>query len=930
MLSMSCEHPDIKEFIEAKTNLDKITHANMSVRFNDEFLKDAEEKKMHKQKFTVHSSAGDYDIEKEIDASAIVDKIAECNWDMGEPGMLFWDRVEKWNLLSNNKDFRFAGVNPCVSGDTPILTDKGYLPIKDLVGKEVNVWNGYEFSSVSPRITGHDQPMCLIKFSDGSELNCTTYHKFILKDGTRVEANSLKVGDKLVKCNFPAIEGKENIEEREAYTSGFFVGDGSESTDRNRKYIRLYDEKRELIDFLNHEKSVYCPSFGGEALTLQKSNFYNKNFVPDAKYSIKTRLDWLAGYIDSDGTLLSDDGGIAISSVNREVLMRAKKMLNTLGCNAWVSIMRPEGNRMLPVNDGTGTKKEYHCQESYRLIICASNVKRLMDLGLNTHRVKLIANPNRDASRFITVTEIADAGICDTVYCFNEPKNHSGIFNGVITAQCAEEPLPRGGSCLLGSMNLAEYVSNETFNYNQYFNDVKIAIKALNAVLFEGLPLHPLEVQRNTVSEWRQVGLGNMGLADALINLGIKYGSDKAVAFSEKAGSTMINAAVQASAELVDSHGTFPKMKSLDGKQSVLKTEFAKENLTEETVDVVMQHGGIANSQLLTTAPTGTLSTMLGISGGIEPIFANSYERTTKSLHGEDVKYKVYTTIVKEYMEKHGLTEEEQLPDFFVTARELDPNQRIKMQAAWQQYIDASISSTVNLPEKTTVDDIRDIYMNAWRAGLKGITVFRENCRRIAILNTTPKKEEEKKTEPETNQEVVKQKVVPEKINNQVIGKKRRLTTGCGSLHCMAFFDPVTGELKETFLSKGSDGGCNNFMNGLSRMISIAARSNVSIYDIVDQMKSTGVCPSYATRRATKKDTSPGSCCPMAVGNALLDMYKEVQLELKTKSVSTYTKVYEQLKDTEENGDICPECGEKLIHEGGCNICKNCGWSKCL
>ena len=371
-------------------------------------------------------------------------------------------------------------------------------------------------------------------------------------------------------------------------------------------------------------------------------------------------------------------------------------------------------------------------------------------------------------------------------------------------------------------------------------------------------------------------------------------------------------------------------MKSLDGKQSVLKTEFAKENLTEETVDVVVQHGGIANSQLLTTAPTGTLSTMLGISGGIEPIFANSYERTTKSLHGEDVKYKVYTKIVKEYMEKHGLTEEEQLPDFFVTARELDPNQRIKMQAAWQQYIDASISSTVNLPEKTTVDDIRDIYMNAWRAGLKGITVFRENCRRIAILNTTPKKEEEKKVEPETNQEVVKQKVVPEKINNQVIGKKRRLTTGCGSLHCMAFFDPVTGELKETFLSKGSDGGCNNFMNGLSRMISIAARSNVSIYDIVDQMKSTGVCPSYATRRATKKDTSPGSCCPMAVGNALLDMYKEVQLELKTKSVSTYTKVYEQLKDTEENGDICPECGEKLIHEGGCNICKNCGWSKCL
>ena len=162
--------------------------------------------------------------------------------------------------------------------------------------------------------------------------------------------------------------------------------------------------------------------------------------------------------------------------------------------------------------------------------------------------------------------------------------------------------------------------------------------------------------------------------------------------------------------------------------------------------------------------------------------------------------------------------------------------------------------------------------------------------------------------------------------------------TGCGSLHCLAFFDPQTGALLETYLSKGSTGGCNNFMIGLSRMISISARAGIDIYTIVDQLNSTGACPSYSVRRATRGDTSRGSCCPMAVGNALLDMYNEVQKELKqTASVShgavperkTPVKARAEKKVT-ASGMLCPQCGEPLAFEGGCNTCKNCGWSKCM
>ena len=150
--------------------------------------------------------------------------------------------------------------------------------------------------------------------------------------------------------------------------------------------------------------------------------------------------------------------------------------------------------------------------------------------------------------------------------------------------------------------------------------------------------------------------------------------------------------------------------------------------------------------------------------------------------------------------------------------------------------------------------------------------------------------------------------------DNDAIGFKRKLMTGCGSLHCTAFFDVNTGELVETYLSKGSTGGCNNFMVGLSRMISMASRAGVSIQDIVDQLMSTGSCPSYASRSATKHDTSKGSCCPMAVANALLEMRDEMQGKSVTKSEVT---------------NPCPQCGAELEFQGGCNVCKSCGWTKC-
>lgn len=485
------------------------------------------------------------------------------------------------------------------------------------------------------------------------------------------------------------------------------------------------------------------------------------------------------------------------------------------------------------------------------------------------------------------------------------------------TNPCAEEPLPAGGSCLLGSINLAEFACDTGFDFESFKHCVKSSVIALNEVLDEGLPLHPLKEQRESVYDWRQIGLGIFGLADLLIKLGIKYGSPEAIDLCDMIGHTMADMAIKTSAVLAKEYGVYPKY-----KPEVEQSAFYSKNALGETKELV-ESFGLRNSQLLTIAPTGSLSTMLGVSGGIEPIFANYYTRKTESLKGHDEYYKVYTPIVKEYIDKHGLKDDSELPDYFVTAQTLDYKNRIYMQSIWQSHIDASISSTVNVPNDFTVEQVEDLYMTAWESGLKGVTIFRDGCKRAGIL--TIKENTEDTVEKPHNLE----RGMIIKADDNCIGKKRTLRTGCGTLHCEAFFDPDNGQLLETYFSKGSSGGCNNFMIGLSRMISLAARGGIDVYSIVDQLKSSGTCPSYAVRTATKHDTSKGSSCPVAIGNALLEMYEEMMDEVGFLDIEEKELEVAAPKIMPVSKAKCPQCGGELVFEGGCNTCKNCGWSKC-
>lgn len=482
---------------------------------------------------------------------------------------------------------------------------------------------------------------------------------------------------------------------------------------------------------------------------------------------------------------------------------------------------------------------------------------------------------------------------------------------------CAEEPLPAGGSCLLGALNLSEFVENPftpqaAFNIPEFKHAIRIAIRALNNVLDEGLKLHPLDEQILTVNDWRQIGLGIMGFADMLLKMGCQYDSARALNIIDMVGKTLVNTGLEESALLAMDIESFPKCENKKLLASTFIQVLKNSNVIEEnTINLIRQHG-LRNSQLFTIAPTGSISTMLGVSGGVEPIFATHYTRKTESLHGEDVFYKVYTPIIQKMIDMELIHEEN--VDNIATAQNIDPFDRVTIQATWQKYIDASISSTVNVTNDTTVETIRDLYQAAWEEGCKGLTIYRAGCKKEGVLVVDKPKEQ-------TTENTIHIPITDTSIDN-CVAYGTQLTTGCGSLWMSVYFHKKTGQLCHIFLDKGSQGGCNSFMVGLSRMISYAGKLGGTVEGICDQLNSVPACPSYTVRNAVKGDTSSGKCCPSAIGRALVELNQRYIADHNEMSTG-------ELKPEEVTVSNCPECGAKLNFTGGCNSCPECGYTKC-
>jgi ribonucleotide reductase alpha subunit len=379
----------------------------------------------------------------------------------GEPfGLINRNNIQRYGRMGEEYPDTAIGTNPCVSADTLVLTKDGHIRIDSLCGKTTSIWNGFEWSSVTPQVTGFNQHMVTVELSSGQKITCTDYHKFIVSIGysgkTReVRAIDLHAGDKLVKHNYPVIEGLDD--EESAYTQGFLSGDGMDGY----SHLVLYGEKYKCKDRMKLRKIGNYDSKQDRTSVYFNFTPKPKSFVP-FNWKVKSRLDWFAGLIDSDGVVLKE-GGIQIASVDKSFLLKVQLMLSTTGVSSKVSLLNNSGYKSMP--DGKGGKKEYLCQTSYRLLVGSVEMQFLIGLGLYCNRAKITGfNPQRNAGQFVRVVGVIESGFSEKVYCFNEPLRHFGVFNGILTGQCGEAVLEKKEPCNLQEIALMNIESQEEFN----------------------------------------------------------------------------------------------------------------------------------------------------------------------------------------------------------------------------------------------------------------------------------------------------------------------------------------------------------------------------------------------------------------------------------------------------------------------------------
>lgn len=703
MLSIHINHPDSILFAEEKQDLTKLTGANTSIIFSDEFMQATEGKSTicgkydFIQRFPVDIPLENFSLDfddleydktypckyfdgkvnktgyvRKIDAKKAWNKITEYARNTAEPGIIFEDNWYQWGTDGIYEQYKPVTTNPCFSGDTPVLTDNGYFRIDSLVGKKVNVWNGKQWSEVEPQITNHNQEMLKITLSDGSVYRCTKYHNWPVWNGYEqmTQAQYLSVGDKLSKFNLPnAIEGTKELSTEIMYTRGFYCGDGTS----NRANIRLYGEKIELSQYMEGKLSINSEGFQNnikyiDFKTTEKE--LSKTFIPDCSFTIKSRLDWLAGLIDADGCVDNQDGGgsCQIGSNNFEFLNELRLMLTTLGIKSRINNAKKAGFYNMP--DQKGGLTSVFCKSTYRLLINAANVQKLIKLGLETHRVDFTwVNPNvRDASRFITVENIEKDGIDENVYCFTEPFEHKAIFNGFLIGQCSEIPMQPYDSCRLVSTNLYSFVKNP-FTKDAYF-DFDEAYK----VFYEQMTLgdiivdleedyikriiekikyrdsDPKELKDRVISLWdkilksgkegRRVGAGFTALGDALAALGLKYNySDKTQKVLNDIFKTKMRAELDATIDMSILYGSFvgfdmhkeyyisDDFHSLDSGKNEMFDRMLE--IFPEQINRMCKYGR-RNVSWSTAAPTGSLSILSQTTSGIEPLFSPFYMRRKK------------------------------------------------------------------------------------------------------------------------------------------------------------------------------------------------------------------------------------------------------------------------------------------------------------
>ncbi len=530
----------------------------------------------------------------------------------------------------------------------------------------------------------------------------------------------------------------------------------------------------------------------------------------------------------------------------------------------------------------------------------------------------------------------------------NIVKESTSEYNGmnvVTTNPCSEIPLEPYGCCCLGNINLASIV-RDPFGKNSHIDTqevdrlVEYGVRFLDNVLTYAYPRHPLRGQAEQSLKTRRIGLGFTGLGSMLAMLKVRYDSEEALDLVDRLFERIRNRAYQASADLAKERGTFP----LFDKDKHLKSNFIK-RLPLDLKNKIKKYG-LRNVAILTVPPVGSGSILAGVSSGVEPIFALKYQRRSESLKQKEFWVEDHT--LQKYREVSGTSMNDEVPPYFVTAHEIDPFFRVKMQSVIQKYIDHAISSTINLPKSIDVGTVEKIYMEAWKLGCKSITVYREGSREGVLVT---EKEINKFKANESKQKQVESSELPFILDS----RRYRLKTEVGTVHINITRDH-DNKLAEVFIDVGKSGSTIKAMaEGLGRQISLSLRRGVRPLEIIDQQIAIrGSVPIPNKKDFVFNGNHYSVLIPVfslndAVAKALLlDMF--IHFELKDNELQSLGGIKLVLNGEDENtpriinksdqepeavlkgkirGELCFQCGGVLVFANGCYTCQDCGYSKC-
>jgi ribonucleoside-diphosphate reductase alpha chain len=815
MSVLNVDHADIEKFIHCKDTEGELANFNISVGITDYFMRAVENDGI----FWLHNPR-DMEDTKSFTARSLMRQIAESAWKTGEPGVVFLDAMNRDNPTPQYGEY--SSTNPCHRGDNLVHTTIGVVPIRDLVGKKFGVITpSGKIRDARAFATGFGD-LWRVKLANGMHIDLTEHHNLIDASGNKIMVKDLHPGTMIALSAFPIRipPHGDSLNIESGRVLGWLSGNGWWSFHSNSRVMKMQVgmcfslEDRQIGDMVI-KYMANVSSSGGPSLReradkgtyetcstdagiinhfLHDLGAVNKRLgVPETvmRGNDEFRVGFLQGLFSSDGSVSrvygknSPGRRITLTTAYEKMAHDVHVLLSSMGIHSTCR----EATCTLP-----GRDKVY---QRYDIVIYGESFCDFMDFVgfIPGSRKQLLAEEIRyhhewrsaHRKNSTKVISVENLKVEEPVYNLTvEDDTHQFSVNGIISANCGEQPLLPYESCNLGSINLANMVKNGAVDWDKLEATAKLAARFLDRVIDANC--YPTEAIREATLRTRKIGLGVMGWADMLVKLGIPYDSDKALGLAEDV-------------------------------MHIIRAEALLESIGK-------------NATVTTIAPTGTLSIIAGVNSGIEPFFALKYDRKNALGEGTVVNQALLNSIkgsakslcdsVIESVEKHGNLETAQVDDefraLFKTSHEIPWQQHIRMQAAFQKFTDNAVSKTINMPHDATVEDVEAAYMMAWKEGCKGITVYRDGCREQQVYNLT-KKEPGKRERPEVT-----------------FGMTRKIRLGCDRSLYVTVNNDDEG-LCEVFAETGKAGGCiGSHTEGLARVISLALRSGVNVDAIVDQL----------------------------------------------------------------------------------------------